>query len=161
MPQSDFVATLRALANANVDFIVVGGLAAVFNGAPVNTFDLDIVHACNRENVDKLITVLQSINAIYRIQPSRRLQPTPDHLTTAGHHNLLTANGPLDVLGTIVGDLTYEQLLPDTTAMEIGGTLKVQVLNLKKIIALKTELAGEKDLAVLPILKQALREQSP
>jgi hypothetical protein len=42
MPDSDFLAALRALREGGVEFAVVGGLAAVLNGAPVNTFDLDI-----------------------------------------------------------------------------------------------------------------------
>lgn len=33
------------LAGHGVDFIVVGGVAAVLGGAPISTFDLDIVHA--------------------------------------------------------------------------------------------------------------------
>jgi hypothetical protein len=41
MPDSDFLTALRSLGEGRVKFIVVGGLAAVLNGAPVNTFDLD------------------------------------------------------------------------------------------------------------------------
>ena len=44
-------ATLRALHDAGVGFILVGGLAAVLNGAPVNTFDVDIVHSRDTANV--------------------------------------------------------------------------------------------------------------
>ncbi len=36
MPDSDFLAALRALREGGVEFAVVGGLAAVLNGAPVN-----------------------------------------------------------------------------------------------------------------------------
>jgi hypothetical protein len=42
MQDSDFLAALRALREGGVEFAVVGGIAAVLNGAPVNTFDLDI-----------------------------------------------------------------------------------------------------------------------
>ena len=44
-------ATLRALHDAGGGFILVGGLAAVLNGAPVNTFDVDIVHSRDTANV--------------------------------------------------------------------------------------------------------------
>jgi hypothetical protein len=43
--------------------------------------------------------------------------------------------------------------------MDIGEGLRVRVLNLEKIIALKEELAGEKDLAVLPILRRTLEQK--
>jgi predicted nucleotidyltransferase len=159
MPDSDFLGALRALDEGGVEFAVVGGLAAVLNGAPVNTFDLDIVPARDEENVAKLLRVLGTIDAIYRMQPERRLKPDASHLSSAGHHNLITTCGPLDVLGTIGRGLGYEDLLPHTIEMETGGGVRVRVLNLETIIALKEELAGEKDLAVLPILRRTLEQK--
>jgi hypothetical protein len=159
MPDSDFLAALRALREGGVEFVVVGGLAAVLNGAPVNTFDLDIVPARNEENVTKLLSVLDRIDAIYRMQPDRRLKPNASHLSSPGHNNLITSCGPLDVLGTIGRGLSYEDLVPHTVEMETGGGVRVRVLNLSKIIALKEELAGEKDIAVLPILRRTLEQK--
>jgi hypothetical protein len=159
MPDSDFLGALRALDEGGVEFAVVGGLAAVLNGAPVNTFDLDIVPARDEENVAKLLRVLDTIDAIYRMQPERRLKPDASHLSSAGHHNLITNCGPLDVLGTIGRGLGYQDLLPHTIEMETGGGVRVRVLNLETIIALKEELAGEKDLAVLPILRRTLEQK--
>ena len=156
MPDSDFLAALRALREGGVEFAVVGGLAAVLNGAPVNTFDLDIVPARDAKNVAKLLRVLDAIDAIYRIQPGRRLKPNASHLSSPGHHNLTTSCGPLDVLGTIGRGLAYEDLLPHTIEMEISEGLRVRVLNLATIIALKEELASGKDLAVLPTLRRTL-----
>lgn len=153
------MAVLRALREGGVEFAVVGGLAAVLNGAPVSTFDLDIVPARDEENVARLVRVLDSIDAIYRMQPERRLKPDAGHLTSSGHHNLITSCGPLDVLGTIGRGLGYEDLLPRTIEMETGGGVRVRVLNLATIIALKEELAGEKDLAVLPILRRTLEQK--
>ncbi len=40
----DFYSILDALVRHRVDFIVVGGVAAVLEGAPISTFDLDIVY---------------------------------------------------------------------------------------------------------------------
>src|ERR1035441_8291986 len=114
MPDSDFLGALRALDEGGVEFAVVGGLAAVLNGAPVNTFDLDIVPARDEENVAKLLRVLDTIDAIYRMQPERRLKPDASHLSSAGHHNLITNCGPLDVLGTIGRGLGYQDLLPQS-----------------------------------------------
>ena len=159
MPDSDFLGALRALDEGGVEFAVVGGLAAVLNGAPVNTFDLDIVPARDEENVAKLLRVLGTIDAIYRMQPERRLKPDASHLSSAGHHNLITNCGPLDVLGTIGRGLGYEDLLPHTIEMETGGGVRARVLNLATIVALQEDLAGEKDLAVLPILRRTLEQK--
>jgi predicted nucleotidyltransferase len=151
-------ATLRALYEGGVDFILVGGLSAVLNGAPVHTYDVDVVHSREPENVARLLPVLESLDAVFRIQPERRLKPTVTHLTGTGHLNLITRYGPLDLLGTIGRDLGYRDLLPHSTEMDIGGGTRIRVLNLEKLIAIKEELAGEKDRAMLPILRRALEE---
>ena len=152
-------ATLRALHEGRVDFILVGGLSAVLNGVPVHTYDVDIVHSREPENVARLLPVLESLEAVFRIQPERRLKPTVSHLTGTGHINLITRYGPLDLLGTIGHDLGYQDLLPHSTEIDIGGGIRIHVLNLEKLIAIKEELAGEKDRAMLPILRRTLEEK--
>jgi hypothetical protein len=90
------------------------------------------------------LRVLESLEAIYRIQPSRRLKPDMSHLRSPGLQNLITRYGPLDVLGTIGRGLTYEDLLPHTVEMKIAAGVYVKVLDLPTIIAIKEELKGEK-----------------
>lgn len=54
---------LRLLMRHRVDFIVVGGVAAVAQGAPVNTFDLDLVHSRAPENIERLLGALRERDA--------------------------------------------------------------------------------------------------
>ena len=150
---------LRALHDARVEFVVVGGLAAVLDGAPINTFDLDVVHARNEPNIARLLAVLEDLDAVYRIQPERRIRPSTSHLTSAGHQNLLTRFGWLDLLGAIGRNLTYEDLLPHSVEMDVGEGILVRVLDLETLIAIKEELGGDKDRAVLPILRRTLEEK--
>ena len=117
MPQSKFLEILRLLRDSGVDFVIVGGVAGVLNGAPIHTLDLDIVHSRDTANVARLLTVLESIDAIFRIQPERRIKPNASYVSGPGHLNLITRFGPLDVLGTIGRGLTYADLLPHS---EIG-----------------------------------------
>ena len=159
MQISRFRKPLIALHNGGVEFVVVGGLAAVLNGAPVNTYDVDIVHSRDEANIVRLLPVLAELDAVYRIQPERRLRPTASTLASRGHQNLITRYGPLDVLGTIGRNLSYEDLVPHSVAMEIGEGIEVRVLDLETLIAVKQELASEKDLAVLPILRRTLQER--
>jgi predicted nucleotidyltransferase len=159
MQETDFFTVLNALQGAGVEFVVVGGLAAVLNGAPVNTFDVDIVHSREASNIARLLAVLEDLDAIYRIQPERRLRPTPSHLASSGHQNLITRYGPLDLLGSIGRDLGYQDLVPHSVEMDIGEGIRVRVLDLETLIAIKEELAGEKDVAVLPILRRTLEER--
>ena len=44
--------------------------------------------------------------------------------------------------------------------MKLDGDMRIRVLDLKTLIQTKEEIAGEKDNAVLPILRQTLKEKS-
>jgi predicted nucleotidyltransferase len=57
----DLTRVLRAFADGGVDFIVVGGLAATFNGAIYNTQDVDLVHSRTPENVERILDLLGTI----------------------------------------------------------------------------------------------------
>ena len=159
MPQDDFLLILRALSDAGVEFVLVGGLAATLHGAPVQSYDVDVVHSRDAANISRLLPVLESLDAIFRIQPHRRLKPDATHVSGPGHLNLITRYGPLDLLGAIGHDLTYQDLLPDSTEMDVGEGVRIRVLNLEKLIAIKEELGGEKDRAMLPILRRTLEEK--
>ena len=67
-----FAALLTVLQQSGADFILVGGLAAVLQGAPVQTFDVDILYSRDSKNVERLLGVLHSLDAIFRSQPERR-----------------------------------------------------------------------------------------
>ena len=66
---------IQALAAHDVEFIIVGGVAALLQGAPINTIDLDIVYARSPANVDRALETLAELGAVYR-DDERRLSPT-------------------------------------------------------------------------------------
>jgi len=157
-PTTDFLAILEALQRGRVDFIVIGGVAAVLHGAPINTFDLDVVHARNPANVTRILAALASLDAHARGRPT--LRPDATHLSSPGHQLLMTRFGPLDVLGSVGAKRSYEDLVPFAVAMPVALGLTVRVLRLDWLIRLKEETGGEKDRAVIPILRRTLEEKS-
>ena len=62
-PQADLESLLQALHEAGVDFIVVGGAAVVLHGAPVTTQDVDIVPRVDADNIARLMTLLEELDA--------------------------------------------------------------------------------------------------
>lgn len=157
MPTANFRAVLQAVSDHGIGCILVGGLAAVLNGAPVHTFDVDLVYSLDPENVDRLLNFCDSLDAIFRIQPERKLRPNRTHLSAGGHLNLLTRHGPVDLLGFIGDRLAYPALLAHSPPMRITPELTVRVLDLETLIMVKEFLSTEKDLAVLPVLRQTLK----
>lgn len=156
MPTSraDFFGLLQKLTEHEVDFIVVGGVGAVLHGAPITTFDLDIVHARNAANIGRLLDVLQALDAIYRGQFGRILHPEARALSGIGHHLLQTNLGPLDVLGMVGQNRTYDDLIDHTVPMQLDTGLVVRVLDLDTLIAVKKETARDKDKYPLLILER-------
>jgi hypothetical protein len=158
----DFRTILQVLTDHQVAFIVVGGVSAVLQAAPLNTFDLDLVHSREPENLARLLAALQNLDAYYRGQGRRRIKPDLSHLDSPGHQLLTTRSGYLDMLGTVgsVGaERGYKELLPRTVEMDLGGGLRVRLLDLPTLIELKEEAGRDKDKAVLPVLRRTLEEQ--
>jgi hypothetical protein len=153
---TDYLALMQTLADHRVEFIVIGGVCAVLHGAPVTTFDLDVVHSRTPENLNRLLSTLTDLNAFYRGQGARRLTPGLSHLASTGHQLLMTNLGPLDLLGTITGDLDYNDLLPHTVILAVKKDLQVRLLDLETLISTKEATGRDRDKAVLPILRQTL-----
>ena len=144
--------TLVALLDAGVEFIVVGGLAGVLMGAPIVTFDLDIVHRRTTENVDRLLALLLRGGAYHRLDlANRRLPPSREALLGCGHMNLALGDAKLDVLCEIDPHAAYEDLLEDTEAVPFHGHT-LRVLGLRRLIQAKADAGRPKDRMALPIL---------
>lgn len=154
-----FKEALEVLSHHHVDFVVVGGVAAVLAGAPISTFDLDIVHDRSPANVVRLLAALTDLDARYRDLTGRVLRPEARALEGEGHHLLLTRCGPLDVLGNIGVGRSYQDLIADSIERPLGEIV-VWVLGLEALIRAKTEAGRDKDRAVLPILRRTLEESS-
>jgi predicted nucleotidyltransferase len=150
----------RTLIEHKVDFIVVGGVCGVLHGAPLNTFDLDVVHSRDAHNIDRLLSALQFLGARYRTPGKGSMTPENSHLASAGHQLLMTDAGALDLLGSIGAGHTYPDLLLDTEVMEIEEGLSVRILTLPSLIRVKGETAQEKDKLALMILRRTLEERN-
>lgn len=148
---------LVGLLEAGVDFILVGGLAAVIQGAPITTMDVDIVHSQSAENIDRLLTFLQSVGAVYRRLDDKLIEPKERDLLGKGHVLLVTGIGPLDVLAVIEGGRSYEDLLQHTVEIDFRGHT-LRVLDLKTLIELKKSSTDPKDKQRLPVLRETLRQ---
>lgn len=150
-----YLELLEALARYGVELIVVGGVAAVLEGAPITTLDLDVVYDRRPENLERLATALQSLDARYRDPAGREIRPEPERHRTLRMSLLQTDLGPLDVIAEVGEGWTYDDLLPATVVQEVAG-LRVRSLTLPKLIELKELTNRDKDRAMLPVLRRTL-----
>src|SRR5436309_12938149 len=151
-----FAEIVEVLSRHRVELILVGGVAAILEGAPVSTLDLDVVVQPTPEDRQRLLDALEELHARYLDPAGRHVVPDAGKLETLRIHRLVTDFGPLDILDSIGDGLTYKDLTGETSPYELGG-MTVRVLNLATIIRSKEAANRDKDRAVLPILRRTLQ----
>lgn len=147
---------LRALVRHRVDFVLVGGGAAVLAGAGFTTEDLDIVPSFERENLDRLLAALVEIDATYLDPAGRHIAPTMERLENLRLNLLRTRLGRLDVLRRVEPGLEYPQLVERSSWVEVEE-LRIRTLDLDALIESKEATGRDKDRAHLLILRELAR----
>lgn len=147
---------LARLAEHQVRFSVIGGVALIARGVQRATEDLDIAYARDRQNLARLAAALQPIHPRLRGVPA----DLPFFLDEASlrsglNFTLDTDLGPLDLLGEVPGLGSYEHVDAASSELEIDGT-PVLVLTLDGIERSKRAAGRPKDLLDLAYIR-ALR----
>jgi hypothetical protein len=151
---------LQALIAHEVQFIVIGGLAAQAHGSPSLTGDLDVCYARDGENLARLAATLRELVAVRRGLPADAPKLPPLDMRTlraGGLFTLVTSAGDLDLLANPDPDLDYERLRSTAVTTTVAGQ-PVRVASLDDLIAMKRAAGRPKDRIELEILG-ALREE--
>lgn len=153
---------LQVLVDHGVDFVVIGGYAAVLHGSPTYTGDADVCPDRAFPNLERLGAALVELDARIRTDavseglPFARDAVFLERMTTAV--NLTTRFGDFDLAFTPAAFPNgYPDLLPHAVDFELDG-LRVKVASLADIIASKEAADRPKDHATLPVLK-ALQDE--
>lgn len=155
--EARFDEAIELLAGRGVEFIVVGGIAAILQGSPLTTQDVDVLYRTGQANLRRLVDVLDEMDASYADPAGRTIRPDVERLTSMRVHLLNTRYGRVDLMRTVGHDLAYEHLVDRTRELEIG-TSRVRVLELEAIIETKEQADRPKDRYQLPFLRQLLAE---
>ena len=151
---------LRRLIDADVKFVLVGGLAAQAHGSTSLTNDLDICYARDLDNLRALADVLQDIVAIRRGLPAKTpaLPPLDARtLRAGGLFTLSTRFGDLDLLADPDPGLDFAVLMVAAVPAVTAG-VRVMAAGLDDLMAMKRAAGRPKDRVELEILG-ALREE--
>ncbi len=168
MPSQDFVAfdPLAILTSLrDVEYLVVGGFAAVLHGAPTTTGDLDILPRPDEANVAQLAGAMAGLHAVVREPGSvgRRLEVTLDLLrqtaaaaSLGGQLRTRTAAGPLDIRWRLHDGRGYLDLVGRSCVLTEDDVC-VRVLGLDDLIEVKAAIGRPQDHAALPYLREIRR----
>ncbi len=141
-----------------MEYIVVGGVAAILEGVPITTLDLDIVCRRDEANLRRLVELLDQLKARYRDPAGRHVRPDLDRLLANKINLLETSLGPLDVMQSIGPGWQWSDLVDRSHVLGVGD-LSIRVLELSAIIESKQLADREKDRAMLPVLRRTLEEK--
>lgn len=154
----DFPGVLRALADAGVRFIIVGGAAATAHGSARLTQDLDLLYERSPENLARLVRALGPHEPYLRdAPPGLPFRFDVESLRRGLNFTLTTKLGDVDLLGEIVGGGGYANLEQHTIQLDVFG-VRCLCLNLDKLIEVKRAAGRPKDLEAIAELI-AIRER--
>jgi predicted nucleotidyltransferase len=147
---------LRRLAEAEVKFVVVGGLALGAWGVVRGTKDVDVVVAPDAENLKRLATVAEAIHGHVHAGESFLSSQHSIAGRIAGGEQVAieTDLGRLDIVQGLNGIPTYDELNARATKAAILG-VEVAVCSIEDLKAMKRAAGRTRDLADLEDLDAA------
>lgn len=159
----NWLGLLRRLNEHQVEFVVIGGVAASLLGSPVVTYDLDVCVPMTETNVARIFAALGDLRPRFRFRPDK--MPVPQDLSRLRgikNLNLLTDWGIIDLLGDLPNIGSFDDLQTRTSLMDVGGFV-CRVLDLDTLLAAKKAAGRDKDLPNILQLEaiKRMRQQQP
>ena len=149
------------LLEEEVEFVVLGGFAAIVRGSSLPTKDIDVIPSRDRTNLDRLGRALTRMNAMIRISGD----PVPTKIdggflaNMPNMLNLVTDFGEMDLTFSPAGSAgDFEGWKKSATLEVIDDELTVLVASLDDIIDSKRAANRPKDQMALPYL-ESLRDE--
>ncbi len=155
---TDFKRLLTVLAQGQVEFILVGGVAAATHGSARATYDIDVVYRRTLENLERLVSVLAPLKPYLRgAPPGLPFKLDVDTVRRGLNFTLTSSAGDIDLLGEVIGGGSFESLVGRSTELDVFG-VKVRCVDLPTLIQLKRAAGRPKDFDALAELEALLEE---
>jgi hypothetical protein len=160
-----FFQILRTLNEHNLQYVLIGGLAANMWGSDQITLDVDICYSRNAENIKVLVKALKTLDAHLRGWPEGVPEIIDERTFRLGDTmTFRTKFGDFDCLGTPSGTDGYVDLVAHARTMQVDEDVAVMVASIDDIIRMKRTAGRVKDLnavETLKLLKELRRNEPP
>src|SRR5690606_3366859 len=139
----DFSQLLGRLSDAGLDFVIVGGFAAISHGSSYLTRDVDICVVLTDENIARLRQALADWNPKHRMTPQKLSFLTyPPAGQPLNNIYLQTDHGVVDILTSVLGVGDFARLRNQAEQLEVDGR-KYYVISLEDLIVAKEAMGRE------------------
>lgn len=156
---ADFARLLVALSGGGVDFVLVGGLAAIAHGAARATYDVDLVYSRDEDNLERLARALAPASPYLRdAPPGLPFLWDATTLRQGMNFTLTTAWGDVDLFGDLPGGGGWSELAPCTIPVPLFGKT-VRCLDLATLLRIKRAAGRPRDLEDVATLER-LRDRA-
>jgi hypothetical protein len=136
---------LQTLVRHGVDFVLIGGIAAIVLGSSYSTSDLDVAYARDRANLERLADALRELGATLRgAPPGLPFRLDADTLEAGLNFTFATQGGNLDIFGEPAGAPAYAELKRRSSVERIEG-VEIRVASIDHLIAMKEAAGRTKD----------------
>jgi predicted nucleotidyltransferase len=144
---------LKRLNDAGVEFVVIGGVAAIAHGSARVTADLDVCAPLKEPNISRILDALRGIRPRHRMRPDKPPLPDdPARFKDFKNLNVLTELGIIDILSEVNGVGAFDQVVHHSMVTEMGD-MRIRILDLDALIAAKQAANRPKDRVAVTELK--------
>lgn len=161
-PAFDPVRLIAVLAEHQVEYVLIGGVAARLAGYPLATFDADITPSAKSENVERLAAALRALDArvfTESVPEGLSFDCSAAMLARATSWTLVTSVGRVDVLFEPAGVKGYEELKAEAVQYDVLD-LPVLAASLESLIRMKEAAGRPRDRQAAAIIKAMIERDA-
>jgi hypothetical protein len=153
----DLAQVIPPLLRAKVDFILIGGMAAILHGSARVTFDVDVVYSRTQGNIERLAEFFRRFKPRLRGAPYLPFTRDAKTIRNGLNFTLTTMLGDIVLLGEVAGGGTYSDLLQHSVDIE-AFDVYFKCIDLPTLIRIKEAAGRPKDREAIAELRVLLEE---
>ena len=150
---------MRRLIVSNVEFVLVGGFAAVAHGVTLVTRDVDICCRFTETNLMRIQKAFKDLHPVHRPRTDLPLNLTPEQCKTLKNLYVKTDLGNVDCLSEILGVGDFDEVFRQATEVELPSG-KCRILNIDQLIRAKEAMNREHDRITVKQLKEIQKRKA-
>jgi len=148
----------RRLVEAQVEFVLIGGFAAVAHGVTLVTRDVDICCRFTEENLMRIQQAFADLHPVHRSRPDLPLALTAEQCANLQNLYLKTDLGIVDCLSNVLGLGDFDSVLKGSIDLELPFG-HCRILDIESLIRAKESMNRDHDRITAKQLREIKRRR--